>query len=187
MKLKELAENIWDSEFGDEPSELARKIEIEYIEVYLKANLGQLNILINTSFTESSDLSTEEGAIFTQIYLKDWYKKQARNILRGVGVFSKSSHETNSSNSGGGGTTQGKFGNLIDDWTTIKEGDTTITRSRPVSTTQGDQTFSSVSNESSRMMRQLSEESELKLKDLVYKYNLYRASPIQVAGSDAPV
>lgn len=186
MNLSKIAENIWDTEFGDESSELARKIEVEYVEAYLKANIGQLNVLINTNFTESSDLGVEEAAIFTQIYLKDWYKKQARNILRGVGVWSASNHQTNSTNSGGS-TDQGKFGNLADDWTTIKEGDTTITRTRPVSTTQGDQTFTSVSNESSRMMRQLSEESELKLKDLVYKYNLYKSSPVQVAGTDAPL
>ena len=185
MTILEIANNIWDTEFGDEHSELARKIEIQAIEEYLKANVGQLNVLLNSTFVATSDFGAEEGSIFSMIYLKDWYRKQARNILRGVGIFSQSSNEQKATNTGGS-SNQGKFGDLADDWTSIKEGDTTITRSRPTSSSVGDSTFSSVSNESSRLLKQLAEEADVKLRDLVYKYNLYKSAPIQVAGNDAP-
>lgn len=184
-----LASNIWDNEFGDANSEIEREMEIEGISGHLETSaIGQMNILINTSFGFVSgdadpELRNEEKAILTQIYLKDWYKKQSRNILRGIGVSSYSSSKTSLTEEGSS-VTESSFSTLMDDWTTIREGDTTITRSRATSSNVGGSSFSTVSNDSARMLKQLSEESELKLLDLVSRYNLYQAEPAQVVGKD---
>jgi hypothetical protein len=187
-----LASNIWDNEFGDENSELEREIEVEGISGQLETNsLGQMNILLNSSFgLVSGDidpvLKNEENSIMTQIYLKDWYKKQSRNILRGIGVTSFSTNKTTSSDEGSS-STESSFKTLADDWTSIREGDTTITRSRATATTVGPTSFSTVSNDSARMFKQLSQDSELRLLDLVSRYNMYQAEPLQVAGKDVSI
>ena len=184
-----LATNIWDNEFGDENSELEREIEIEGISGHLAASsLGQMNVLLNTSFGMvsgdiSPDLKNEENAIMSQIYLKDWYRKQSRNILRGIGVTSFSTNKTTSTDEGSSSTVS-SFKTLADDWTTIREGDTTITRSRATATKVGGTSFSTVSNDSARMFKQLSQESEVHLLDLVSRYNMYQAEPLQVAGKE---
>lgn len=203
-QLTTLATEIWDNEFGDEKSEIDREIEIEGIQAWLESNIGQLNLLINTDYyietktvkaspdadctyiTEGTccdvnkALCPEERTILTLLYLKAWYKKQARNILRGMGVSTYTKDTETNSSSGGGTTTQTPFGNLSDDWTMIKEGDTTITRSRSTSSSSGPSSFSSVSNESSKIFEQLSQDIELKLLDFVSRYNLHKAQAQQV-------
>jgi len=100
-QLGELAFRIWDIEFGDHSTALERERNALLISGYLEANLGQLNTLINTDFTIDTvkdlvvpALKHEEKAIFTQLYLKDYMNKQARNILRNA---ASSSSENNSS------------------------------------------------------------------------------------------
>lgn len=186
-QIGQLATTIWDNEFGHENSELEREIAIEGISGQLEANsLGQMNLMIYTSFGMVSgdvdpELKNEENAILTEIYLRDWYKKQSRNILRGIGVSSYNSSSTSDESSSLGSSA---LVSLADDWTVIKEGDTTIQRNRAVSTKVGSSIFSNVSNDAARVFRQLSEESAAKLTELTNKYNLYKAEPIQV-GSDS--
>lgn len=53
---------------------------------WLKANLGQLNDLISTSYTISGndavpELGLDEAAIFANIYLMNYYQRQQKNNL----------------------------------------------------------------------------------------------------------
>ena len=63
----------------------------------LSGTLGQLNVLINQSFGFASGgspsplLQEEEKDILVQIYLKDYYFKEARRVLRGLYDESSSS------------------------------------------------------------------------------------------------
>jgi hypothetical protein len=129
----------------------------------LSGTLGQLNVLINQSFGFASGgspsplLQEEEKDILVQIYIKDYYFKEARRVLRGL------YDETSASSMGSS------------DWTVLKEGDTTIQRS-----TFGAKERSSAARE----YREMAREADKKITELVYAYNLYGAQPRQVAGAD---
>jgi hypothetical protein len=171
-QLGELAFHIWDIEFGDHSTALERERNALLISGYLEANLGQLNTLIHSDFYLNKEkdeivpeLKYEEKAIFTQLYLKDYMNKQARNILRNAA----SSSDSNSSSS-----TTTVLG--VTDWTELREGDTSIKRSVATSTTK---------NASAQIFQKSAKEANDLLKDLVYSYNLYGAKPVQVAGNDA--
>ena len=56
------------------------------------------------------------------------------------------------------------------DWVRLSEGDTTIVRNNK--------------NETAKTYVSLAKEADAELKQLVYSYNLYKAHPRQVAGSD---
>jgi hypothetical protein len=168
----ELAFHIWDIEFGDHSSALERERNALLISGYLEANIGQLNTLIHTDFYLDKEqdkvvpeLKYEEKAIFTQLYLKDYMNKQARNILRNAAT---------SSNNNSSSSTTTVLG--VTDWTELREGDTSIKRSVATSTTK---------NASAQIFQKSAKEANDLLKDLVYSYNLYGAKPVQVAGNDA--
>lgn len=164
-QLGELAYSIWDIEFGDHSSALEREKNALLISGYLEANLGQLNILINTNFQLTTGqmlepkLKHEEQAIFTQLYLKDFYQKQSRNILRGMNPSSSTSTSTG-----------------VTDWTELREGDSVIKRSVNTATAK---------NESARAMTNASRDASDMLEKLIHSYNMYGSVPIQVAGKDA--
>ena len=164
-QLGELAYSIWDIEFGDHSTALEREKNALLISGYLEANLGQLNILINTNFQLTTGhmvepkLKDEEEAIFSQLYLRDFYQKQARNILRGM-----TGSITDSSSSG------------VTDWTELREGDSVIRRSVNTATTK---------NESARAMANAGKDAQAALEKLIHSYNMYGSLPIQVAGKDA--
>ena len=171
-QLGELAFHIWDIEFGDHSTALERERNALLISGYLEANLGQLNTLLHTNFyvdrdtdTVIPDLQYEEKAIFTQLYLKDYMNKQARNILRNAA--SNTSDQSSSSTTTMLGVT---------DWTELREGDTSIKRSVATATTK---------NTSAQIFQKSAKEANELLKELVYSYNLYGAKPMQVAGNDA--
>lgn len=171
-QLGELAFYIWDIEFGDHETALQRERNALLISGYLEANLGQLNTLLHTEFYVDQDkdevvpaLHYEEKAIFTQLYLKDYMNKQARNILRNA---------ANNVSSSSNASTTTVLG--VTDWTELREGDTSIKRSVATSTTK---------NTSAQIFQKSAKEATEILKDLVYSYNLYGAKPIQVAGKDA--
>ncbi len=105
--IGDIATRIYDSEFDDEPTQLKRLFKIESISGWLEANLGQFNNLCYTSFGTGTDFKLEEESILTQLYLHDYYNKQARSIL----------------NMSATGAT---------DWTRLSEGDTTIVRTNKV-------------------------------------------------------
>ena len=170
-QIGELAYNIWDIEFGDHTTALERERNVLLISGYLEANIGQLNTLINTDFyiNEEQDsvvpeLKYEEKTIFTQLYLKDYMNKQARNILRNAAA---SSHSTNNSTNT---TTVG-----VTDWIELREGDTSIRRSVATSTSK---------NASAQIFQKSAAEANQLLKELVHSYNIYGSVPLQVAGMD---
>ena len=170
-QLGELGYHIWDIEFGDHSTALERERNALLISGYLEANIGQLNTLINTDFYVNEDqdsvvpeLKYEEKAIFTQLYLKDYMNKQARNILRNA---ASSSSSTNTSSTT---TTDG-----VTDWIELREGDTSIRRSVATSTSK---------NTSAQILQKSAAEANQLLKELVHSYNMYGSVPLQVAGID---
>lgn len=161
-----LGYTIWDTEFGDHETEPERASNAVLISGYLEANVGKLNTLLNTDFqlntgtdTVSPTLKLEENGIFTQIYLKDYYQKQARNALRNIV-----------------GAKDLSTGSSISDWTELREGDSYIKRSV---ISAGNKT------ESSRLFAALARDAGDTLDELVYAYNMYGSKPTQVAGKDA--
>jgi hypothetical protein len=146
--------------------------EVQKVSGWLLTNLGQLNTLIYTTFysgtlnletgyATGNHLQQEEKAIYTQVYLQDYYNKQARLSLRS---FVNTSTSSTSSVE-------------MTPWTTLREGDTTIQRDAIKVT-------ASARTEASRTFKNLAAAAEAKLQDLVYRYNYYQGAPRQVAGSD---
>ena len=161
-QLGTLGYTIWDTEFGDHTGASDRASNAVLISGYLDANLGQLNTLLNKDFelvtgtdTVSPELKYEENAIFTQIYLKDYYTKQARNILKGI---SSSPITTTGMN-----------------WVELREGDSYIKRAVTSAATKA---------ESSRLFQVLAQQAKDHLRELTYSYNMYGSIPTQVAGKD---
>lgn len=105
--IGEIATRIYDNEFADAPTQLERAFRIEYISGWLEANVGQLNNITYQSFGTGDSFLQEEENIMTQMYLKDYYSKQARAVLMGA--------------------TTGDLG-----WTRLTEGDTTIVRNNNI-------------------------------------------------------
>ena len=105
--IGQIATNIYDSEFDDEPTQLKREFKIQSISGWLESNLGQFNNLTYSSFATTGNFKLEEENILSHLYLKDYYTRQARVVL----------------NMGATGTM---------DWTRLTEGDTTIVRSNKV-------------------------------------------------------
>jgi hypothetical protein len=145
-----LAAEIYDTELAYETGVAARKSEVVLISGWIEANMGVVNNYINSSFG-ASDLSEtghlEERAITKELYLTHYYTKQARNILRGIGLPVPEN-----------------------DWQTLREGDSVITRTNK--------------NIVAQNYRKMLENSEAKLKDLVHAYNMYKSEPSQVYGAD---
>jgi len=136
---------------------------------YLDVNLGQINTLLNTDFhlNKIKDevqpaLQYEEKAIFTQLYLKDYMQKQARNVLRNATTTSSSTT-----------TTDG-----VTDWVELREGDTSIRRSIATSTSK---------NTSAKIFQDSSRDAMALLEKMVHSYNMYGSLPLQVAGVDGGV
>lgn len=173
-ELGTLASGIVEYEFdyitGSEAS-----TEVSKVSGWLQGNVGQLNTLLYTSFY-SGDLAQETGscnplkqeekAIFTQLYLQDYYNKQSRIILRNF-----------STSQGQGGSSSSTNDYIMTPWLTLKEGDTVIQRDA-IKITASSRT------EAARVFKGYADAAEEKLKDLVYSYNYYQGHPRQVAGSD---
>jgi hypothetical protein len=148
-----LAYKIVKYEFKDDVS----RFPISYVSGWLETNLGELNGLIHEDYhiNESgniapSSLSNVEENIFSYLYQINYYDKAARESLRGI-VWSN-----------GNG--------VIDDWTSIKEGDSSIQRQSK--------------NSISKTYMELSRESRKRLNELIYQHNSTKSSPLQVAGDD---
>ena len=140
-QLGTLGLQIWDIEFGDHTSEEDRSNKAVLISGYLDANLGQLNTLIHTDFKVDSStneisppLKYEEKAIFTQLYLKDYLKKEARNTLK------------NAINVSGSAS-----------WMELREGDSSIKRaiSTPTSKNASAQILQKAASEANETLKEL--------------------------------
>lgn len=80
-QLAELAQNIFETEFDSDTT----AVSYNYIFSWMKENLGLLNTLINTSFVgEDPNMGIEAEAIYKELFLYNYYNKQARNVLRGI-------------------------------------------------------------------------------------------------------
>ena len=175
-----LANSIVETEFdyitGTESTTLATTTS-----GWLAANVGHLNILINTSFSSGNLCAlpetgavksgwiweAEEEAIYKQVFLQEYYNKEARKILRNTVNTTDTS-----------GTTSSDY--TLTEWTSLREGDTHIQRQAIIlSATQ--------KNESSRIVRGFATDATEELKRLIHNYNMYQAVPRQVAGSDGMI
>jgi hypothetical protein len=169
--LDVIAENIYNNEFYAEvatPEEIAAfKTRIS---AWLETNIGQLNILLNTSFRVDSSnnvspaLMDEEIAIFMQLYLKAHYKRESQNILKNL---SSSTYTTPSTSV-----------TTMSDWTELREGDSSIRRVAQVSSPQQ-------KVQVAQTYKTFSEEADIKLSELVHSYNMYRSRPRQVVSLEA--
>jgi len=171
----QLASGIVQYEF-DYITGIEAETEVSKVSGWLFNNLGELNTLLYTSFgsgwlnqesgwagATGNYLQQEEKAIFTQIYLRDYYNKQARITLR---YFTRSV------------INPGEFPDYeMTPWTTLKEGDTTIQR-------DAIKTTATARTQAARNFRYLAEVADAELQALVYKYNYYQAHPRQTAGND---
>jgi len=105
MSLSGYANQIWENEFDSNTG-----ISETYIFYWLQNNIGNLNVLLNTEFVVSGDnfepvFCAEESGIYTQYFLKEYYKKESRKVLQNI---------------------TSPLGQV--DWISLSEGDTTIKR-----------------------------------------------------------
>lgn len=79
--LSGLATKIFQTEFDSDTGVVPRS----YIEAWLGANLGLLNTRINTSYSGvNAALDQESQAIYKEMYMANYYRKQSRNALKGL-------------------------------------------------------------------------------------------------------
>lgn len=76
-----LATKIFQTEFDGDTGIVPRS----YIEAWLESNLGLLNTQINTSYSGvNAELDLEAAAIYKEMYMASYYRKQSRNALKGL-------------------------------------------------------------------------------------------------------
>lgn len=154
-----LAQVIFDTEIQDIYEEGDNSTPtINSIKAWLETNIGTLNILIDKDFSFedstgdfSPALNIEEKNIFIQVYLQNFFKKQSLKSLRSISYT-------------GGSEPQ------VSDWTELREGDSMIKRVASLASPQQ-------KIQTSQTYKNLYTQAELKLRDLVYKYNLSRSLP----------
>ena len=150
--LGKLAEKIITYDFPNDTG----TYNTGYVSGWLETNIGELNGLCHEEFTindtgaieiaAGSGLMPVEENIFSTLYEIHYYQKSARESLR---TFTYTDSV---------------------DWTTIKEGDTTIQRQNK--------------NSVSKTYNDLEYQARQRLKDLLFQYNYQKSSPLQVAGDD---
>lgn len=150
----DLAYKIVKYEFKDDVS----RFPISYVSGWLETNLGELNGLLHEDFyiDESGNigptgLAPVEQNIYAYLYKINYYDKAAREALRGF-IWGGSS-------------------GVADDWTSIKEGDSSVQRVSK--------------NSISRSFMDFSKDTRGRMNELIYQYNSTKASPLQVAGCDS--
>ena len=152
--LGNLAYKIVKYEFKDDVS----RFPISYVSGWLGANIGELNGLLHEDFSITDEgniaptgLAPVEQNIYAYLYKINYFDKAAREALRGL--------------------VWGGVSGVSDDWTSIKEGDSSIQR---------------VSKSSlSRSFIEFSKDTRERMNELIYQYNSTKASPLQVAGCDS--
>ncbi len=159
-EIGNLASGIFKIDF-DENKQFANP---SYISGWLRNNMGELNVLIHTTYGgPNPGLGDEEQSIYRNLFLRDYYKKLGRQALLGVTyVNTSSSNEM-----------------VTSDWTELRDGDSVIRRKAMMASPSEKIT-------TSRQYSQLSREADEELQKLLYKYNIDKSGPRQVAGKDAP-
>jgi len=159
-EMGNLASGIYKYDFDEDPS----LVNPSFISGWLENNVGELNVLLHCSFSgENPGMSDQEQSIYRQVFLKDFYKKLGRKMLLGIGS---------------GGTTPGEI--VTSDWTELRDGDSVIRR-RALLASPGEKV------NASRQYSNYAQEADIALRELVYKYNITKGGPRQIAGKDAPL
>lgn len=170
-QLDVIAANIYDTEFYAEvatPEEIAASKT--RISAWLETNIGQLNILLNSSYRVNANndvsptLVSEEIAIFIQLYLKAHYKRESQSILKNLSSYTS--------------TTPSTAVTTMSDWTELREGDSSIKRVAQVSSPQQ-------KVQVAQTYKTFAEEADIKLSELVHTYNMYKSRPRQVVSLEA--
>ena len=170
-QLDVIAANIYDTEFYAEvatPEEIAASKT--RISAWLETNIGQLNILLNSSYRVEANndvsptLVSEEIAIFIQLYLKAHYKRESQSILKNLSSYTS--------------TTPSTAVTTMSDWTELREGDSSIKRVAQVSSPQQ-------KVQVAQTYKTFAEEADIKLSELVHTYNMYKSRPRQVVSLEA--
>jgi hypothetical protein len=79
--IESLSLSIFQTEFDGDTGIMPRS----YISGWLSENIGSLNTLLNTSYSGiDSNIDLEAQAIYKELYLANYYRKQSRNALRGI-------------------------------------------------------------------------------------------------------
>tara|TARA_Y100000361_G_C11161062_1_gene347337 strand:- start:1275 stop:1841 length:567 start_codon:yes stop_codon:yes gene_type:complete len=174
-----IASGMLEYDFSFITGETERDSELLTISGSLSGRIGDLNVLINQSFSFTGDegelsprLQNEESAILRNIYMRDWCKKQSNKVLRGLYMDSIAGAPESSSESS----------TAAADWVELREGDTTIRRSAASSAS------SAVSRANTeKAFRDMAKDIQKELEALVYKYNMYGSQPRQVISESCPI
>tara|TARA_R100001082_G_scaffold35783_1_gene18724 strand:+ start:3149 stop:3637 length:489 start_codon:yes stop_codon:yes gene_type:complete len=126
-----------------------------FVSGWLETNIGELNGFIHEEFEVNSDGDIKMGATGLAEVEKNIFSS-----LYEIWYYQKSARESLRSFT---------YSDSVD-WVTLKEGDTTIQRQNK--------------NSVAKTYRDLADESQKKLNDLIFQYNYQKSSPIQVAGTD---
>lgn len=79
--LSGLAKSIFQTEFDGNTG----MVPESYIYAWLSGNLGKLNTMIHTQYSgEAAELDLEAQAIYRELYMGHYYKKQANSAVKGV-------------------------------------------------------------------------------------------------------
>tara|TARA_Y100001972_G_C7651893_1_gene327855 strand:- start:1041 stop:1535 length:495 start_codon:yes stop_codon:yes gene_type:complete len=128
-----------------------------FVSGWLETNIGELNGLTHEEFeVNSTGAVVLEGTDSGLMPVE----KSIFTTLYEIWYYQKSARESLRSFTYSEGV----------DWVTLKEGDTTIQRQNK--------------NSVAKTYRDLSEEAQNKLDNLVFQYNYQKSSPLQVAGTD---
>lgn len=164
--LTSLAEYIYDIEFdfgdlyrdGYDDKDAARVGEVPLIADWLEAHIGELNILIYSSFEslnkEVADFGEEEAAVLMEMFMFNYYRKQSRLALRAKDTT--------------------VAGSTLD-FQSLQEGDSMITMP---SSSSGGSTYLP------KHYRLLMDQAKKNLEILISQYNGLHSPPNQVSGDD---
>jgi hypothetical protein len=159
-EIGNLASGIYLYDF-DESSD---SVSSDYISGWLQNNIGELNTLIHSCYSGADPkLGDQEQSIYRQLFLKDYYFKLGRKTLLGVGTSS---------------LTVGAGELLTSDWVELRDGDSMIRRKAVLSSPSEKIT-------ASKQYTSFAQEAESALRVLLYKYNVTKGGPRQVAGKDS--
>lgn len=137
-------------------SEDSQRFPVSYVSGWLEANIGELNGLLNEEFyvNETGAIEIAEGSGLLPV------EENIFSTLYEIHYYEKAARDSLRGFAYGGDT----------DWLTLKEGDTTIQRQNK--------------NSVAKTFKDLKTEANDRLNNLIGKYNVYKASPLQVFGRD---
>jgi hypothetical protein len=134
----------------------SERFPVSYVSGWLDANIGELNILLNECF------QVDEAGDFLPPLCKE--EEAIFTELYIINVYERMSRDVLR------GIASSSSSSSSSDWVMLKEGDTTIQKQNK--------------NSIARTLNLFKQDSMSRLDELVAKYNIYKASPLQVYGAD---